>query len=252
VPAGEEESESEAGPTEASKAITDLPSEMAMRAAVERLTRRAEAGESPSLGPSALSPSALVSWAGEQAAARGAAGGWPLADAWRRWTDLVASLSEGLGHGTWDKASYQRLHAGLLASCRCEAAARPEGRAWFARLEAVVRPWVSLESLETTEPELLKSLLAQCQQADPGLAARPAAPPNVMGWLRVCVIPPVVVWLIVQAAAAGWRLWSAGVAGWDFRGLVSALQLDSLPGQVYLVLPIIVLAALLLIRPRSL
>ena len=166
---------------------------------------------------------------------------------WRRWTDLIAALCDRRGPGGWDDLHYRRLHESLLAACRRGAAGSPEKGAPFRRLEEIVGPWVSLESLERTEPELLQSLLSRSVQAEKALGVRRPLR-RLGGFLRTYAAPVLAVWLLVQGGAAAWRLASAGVGRANLHTLLGSLQLDSTPGQVSLLLPLIALTAILLVK----
>ena len=174
-----------------------------------------------------------------------------LRDGWRQWTDLVAALGNGRGRNGWDDRRYIQLRESLLTACRRGAADGPPARrAWFRRLEETVAPWISLESLERTEPELLRSLLAQCVQVEKRLGVR--RPPQwLAGWLRTCAAAVLILWLVFQAGAAGWRLLSAqagGMSGLSLQSVLHSLQLDSFGGQICMLLPLIALLAVLLVR----
>jgi len=174
-----------------------------------------------------------------------------LRDGWRQWTDLIASLCNGRGRAGWNDHRYLQLRESLLTACRRGTADNPPARrALFRRLEETVAPWVSLESLESTEPELLRSLLAQCVRAERRLGVR--RPPRwLAGWLRTYAAAVLILWLLFQAGAAGWRLLSArpgGMNGLSLQSVLHSLQLDSFGGQVYVLLPLIALLTVLLVR----
>lgn len=171
-----------------------------------------------------------------------------LRDGWTQWADLVAAIYDRRDPGSWDETRYRRLHEGLLAACRRGAAGSAGRRTLFRRLLGMLQPWVSLESLERTEPELLASLLAQCRQAERELGVR--RPLRWMsGWLRTFTAFVLIFWLLLQAGAAGWRLLSAGgMSGRSLPFVLHSLQLDSLPGQACVLLPLVVLMAVLLVR----
>jgi serine/threonine-protein kinase len=171
-------------------------------------------------------------------------------DAWRWWTDAVAAF-HNRRRPSLDDAGYRRLQEGLLATCRNSAASGPQQqRAFYRRLEEIVKPWVSLQSLERTEPELLASLMTQCRRAERDLGIRRPGR-RLVRWLRLAAAPALGLWLLVQGFAAGARIWSSaasGVGRLNFPSVLASLQIDSLPGQIAIGLPLVVLAAILLIR----
>jgi hypothetical protein len=142
------------------------------------------------------------------------------------------------------------LHEGLLSACRHGMDGPAERRVPFRRLHELLQPWVSLSSLERTEPELLGSLLVQCRQAEQSMGVR--RPLRRMGrWLRILAASVLIFWLLFQWGAAGWRLMSAetrSVNGLTYSGVFHSFQLDTAAGQAYLLLPLVVLMAVLLVR----
>ncbi|HVS36034.1 MAG TPA: serine/threonine-protein kinase [Gemmataceae bacterium] len=173
-----------------------------------------------------------------------------LRDALPLWIEAVASIYHRQGRGKWNEDEYRRLHEGLLAVCRRGESGPAERRLWFRRLRELVQPWVSLDSLERTEPELLGSLLAQCRRMERALGVH--RPLHGLGrWLRRAAAAVLIIWLLIQGSAAVWRLLSVearGVNGLNFSSVCHSLQLDAVPGQVYVLLPLIVLMAVLLVR----
>ena len=95
-----------------------------------------------------------------------------LHDALALWTGVVSSIYHRQGRGNWKESDYRRLHEGLLSACQRGESVPAERRVLFRRLHAILQPWVSLDSLERTEPELLSNLLAQGRQLERDLGVR--------------------------------------------------------------------------------
>ncbi len=173
-----------------------------------------------------------------------------LRDALALWTGVVSSIYHRQGRGNWKESDYRRLHEGLLSDCRHGESAPAERRVLFRRLHAILQPWVSLDSLERTEPELLGNLLAQGRQAERGLGVRRSLG-RTGRWLRAFAAFMLIFWLIFQGSAAAWRFLSAGAGGLNrlnLSSLIHSLQLDTVAGQACVLLPLVVLMAILLVR----
>ena len=93
---------------------------------------------------------------------------------WHRWTAVVELCARRRpARRRVDPWRYHALYCELTASCRDLASAGDEsGRAYYERLEATVRPWLSLRALEHADREVLSSLLDRCRQVDRELAGR--------------------------------------------------------------------------------
>jgi hypothetical protein len=91
-----------------------------------------------------------------------------LATHWRRWSAVVELFARRRpARRRVDPREYRALYCELTASCRDLASAGDEaGRAYYERLEATVRPWLSLRALEHADREVLGSLLDRCRQVD--------------------------------------------------------------------------------------
>jgi serine/threonine protein kinase len=94
---------------------------------------------------------------------------------WRRWTGIVEAIASGRGCRGIDAEGYRFLHADLLAGCRSAVATQPEKRALFQKLEELIQPWLSLQVLSRTEPDILRTLLRRCRQAEGALGLRMAS-----------------------------------------------------------------------------
>jgi hypothetical protein len=96
------------------------------------------------------------------------AGVWPeLRRDWRRWTLVVELFTRQararLGVRPQD---YERLHAGLLASCRALLKDADEAGRLIARsLEQLAGPWPNTGALEQADREILFDLLGRCREA---------------------------------------------------------------------------------------
>jgi hypothetical protein len=108
---------------------------------------------------------------------------WPRSDSigpdslaahWHRWTAVVEFCARRRpARRRLDPREYHALYCELTASCRDLAYSGDEaGRDYYERLEATVRPWLSLRALERADREVLSSLLDRCRQVDRELGGR--------------------------------------------------------------------------------
>jgi hypothetical protein len=82
---------------------------------------------------------------------------------WDQWTRIVARVADRGGVPSHDE--YARLHRKLLVACK---SAFPDANASQRqiqhRLEELISPWVSLESLEHSDRQIVRNLHSQCRQ----------------------------------------------------------------------------------------
>jgi serine/threonine-protein kinase len=145
-----------------------------------------------------------------------------IAANWRSWSDIVTSFASGHGRGSWDNRLYRQLQEGLVAACRCGAsAAVPARQNLYRQLAAMVEPWIDLESLERTEPEILRSLESRCMQAEQALGIR--RPLRQLGQRLGQWTAPLLVFLLLALGGVGCRLLWVATAGGTRRPNWSAL-----------------------------
>jgi serine/threonine protein kinase len=103
---------------------------------------------------------------------------------WRQWTAIVEHFALRRSHGKVNKITYEKLYKLLVAACRSHAAkAQGPRREFYLRLAEFVLPWMTPRTLESTDRELLYSLLSYCRRfeqdlLDPtALLAEPGDPP---------------------------------------------------------------------------
>jgi serine/threonine protein kinase len=107
---------------------------------------------------------------------------------WRQWTAIVEHYALRRSSRRVNKVTYDKLYRLLLAACRSHAAkAQGPRREFYRRLAEFVVPWMTPRALESTDRELLYSLLCYCRQfeqelldttellAEPGDVAAPRA-----------------------------------------------------------------------------
>jgi predicted Ser/Thr protein kinase len=101
---------------------------------------------------------------------------WPVAvlapdsllRSWRRWTATVACFARGRRSRRFTNLqAYTTLRKELLATLRARAAeAVGPKQDFYLSLEALISPWVSLRSLAREDGEILRDLLARCQEVE--------------------------------------------------------------------------------------
>ena len=169
-----------------------------------------------------------------------------LRDAWTQWANLVAAIC-----GKAVVRELETKHSTAACTKVCSPPASSEAgsagqHTLFRRLLGMLEPWVSLESLERTEPELLGKSAGPVPAVDANLGIR-----RPLRWIgRMAPHLPqqyiLIIWILLQAGAAAWRLLSSGAGGSNGLSLSSvlhSLQLDSLPGQACVLLPLMFLMA---------
>jgi hypothetical protein len=99
---------------------------------------------------------------------------------WRRWTETVRLFAvRAPARFAVDQDEYRKLYGELTRLCRegvgsCDATEQ----ALFRQLEEILRPWVTLDSLDWADREIVCKLRDQCQQVQQVLEGRPAARGN--------------------------------------------------------------------------
>jgi Protein kinase domain len=143
---------------------------------------------------------------------------------WRQWTAIVEHFALRRSRGKVNKITYEKLYKLLIAACRSHAAkARGPRREFYLRLVEFVLPWMTPRTLETTDRELLYSLLSYCRQfehdlldptellAEPGDVAAPGDVSKPEGAARA----PSSWWLVVGSLVASfvvaliWMYWAS-------------------------------------------
>jgi hypothetical protein len=121
---------------------------------------------------------------------------------WRRWVRLVEAFARGGRIGV-SAEDYRALRGRLLEHCRVPAGDGGARPAVLGRLESVVEPWLTPQTLARTDPETLASLLRHCAEMDRELG----------GGDRRSLWPLAgVAAVLVLAVAGGWVL--SGLHGW--------------------------------------
>jgi hypothetical protein len=116
---------------------------------------------------------------------------------WHEWARVIAVLAAG-GSPQITGVAYRSLHGQLVDDCKKHLVNADEKQRNMAQhILDTVQPWVSLESLPTSDRSMLTSLHARCLGIDMALG-RPKY--YVWTWLIALVL------LTVILAAALWRL----------------------------------------------
>jgi serine/threonine protein kinase len=87
---------------------------------------------------------------------------------WHHWLAIVEVSVKRRGARHWiNPRAYQALQAGLVNMCRAEASSgERKRRDFFQRLQGLISPWVTAETLTQTELEIHFSLLELCRQME--------------------------------------------------------------------------------------
>jgi hypothetical protein len=106
-----------------------------------------------------------------------------LREKWQHWTAIVAASVRRRGATHWiNPRAFRGLQTELVRACRAQAhASAAETRHLFQRLEELVKPWLSPESLTQTDLEIHFSLVRLCQQAQQDLDAWAGRSPTQPG-----------------------------------------------------------------------
>jgi hypothetical protein len=112
-----------------------------------------------------------------------------------------------------DQDEYHRLHGELTRLCREGVGSRDATeQALFRQVEEILRPWVTLDSLDWADREIVCKLRDQCQQVQQVLEGRPAARGNPRA--------PALVWLgaglLVAACLVILVVWGADPRSWPW------------------------------------
>jgi serine/threonine-protein kinase len=159
-----------------------------------------------------------------------------LDQAWRQWHPIVASLAAG-DDPRISPADYKSIHRLLLRELRAHALAQESRRDVCCRLESLVEPWVTVQTLHSTDIATLREITGRA-----GTLARelglgtPAVrvPWSVIILLIVLLVLPVsaISSLQLSAGHVSWHLPSAPSA-WHFLQANPILSLTLLlPGTV--------------------
>jgi serine/threonine protein kinase len=85
--------------------------------------------------------------------------------AWRQWTLIVEHFALRRSPGNVNKTTYANLYECLVAGCRARAAkAHGLRQQFYLELVELVLPWMSPTVLESTDREILFSLLSHCRR----------------------------------------------------------------------------------------
>ncbi len=84
---------------------------------------------------------------------------------WRQWTAIVEHFALRRSNRKVNRNSYDKLYKSLVAACRSRAAkAQGPRQEFYLRLAEFVLPWMTPRVLESTDQELLFSVLSYCRQ----------------------------------------------------------------------------------------
>src|SRR5206468_10107668 len=85
--------------------------------------------------------------------------------AWHQWTVIVEHFAMRRSYHHVNRNIYDNLYKTLVKSCRMRAAkAQGPRQEFYMKLEELVRPWMTPTILESTDREILFSVLSYCRQ----------------------------------------------------------------------------------------
>jgi serine/threonine protein kinase len=100
--------------------------------------------------------------------------------AWRQWTAIVEHFAARKSNAHVNSHMYDKLYRTLVSACRARAAkARGPRRDFYLRLEELVVPWMRPTVLESTDREILFSVLSYCRQFEQELLDPTELPPEL-------------------------------------------------------------------------
>jgi serine/threonine protein kinase len=121
---------------------------------------------------------------------------------WRQWTAVVTSCATRCGLSRLNTEKYRALYQRVLHACRAHADADPARADFFQHLEALVRPWLTLQTLQRTDAAMLGALARQCRQVEWELSGG-REPLSSGKWIALLLL------LLGPPALVGW-LWTHG------------------------------------------
>jgi serine/threonine protein kinase len=85
--------------------------------------------------------------------------------AWRQWTAIVEHFALRRSSQNVNRTTYENLYRILIAACRARAAkAHGPRQEFYLRLVELVLPWMTPTAMESTDQEILFSVLSYCRQ----------------------------------------------------------------------------------------
>jgi serine/threonine protein kinase len=139
------------------------------------------------------------------------AGSPDLLELWREWSAVVKRFASCSGFYRLNPESYRVLYQHLLDACRRHAAADAARADYFQRLEAIVRPWMSLQTFRQTDATMLQALWRQCRCVEWELSGG-REPVKACPWLLLLALlvgpTAVVVWFFTFGSR-----WLASLSG---------------------------------------
>jgi serine/threonine protein kinase len=116
---------------------------------------------------------------------------------WRQWTAIVEHFTVQLYPQRVNPETYHKLYKSLLEACRSRAAkAGGPRQVFYLKLADFVRPWMTPSSLQSTDRELLYSMLTHCREFEHELLDPTELPPEpedveqtrFRWWLPICLL----------------------------------------------------------------
>jgi serine/threonine protein kinase len=129
---------------------------------------------------------------------------------WRQWTAIVEHFALRRSHGHVNTQVYEKLHKNLVAVCHGHAVkAQGPRQEFYRRLTEFVVPWMTPAILESTDREILFSVLSYCHQFEQELLDPTVLPPPEDGAVRSGWWPALVLLLASFVAALIASYWAS-------------------------------------------
>ncbi len=144
---------------------------------------------------------------------------------WSRWTAIVATFAKRRdARPRLRRGEYFALHNTLIEACRshatqCDAAQRD----FFLEMRNVVKPWISLQTLEQAEHRVLVSLTRRCRDIERSLGGRGRALAGLRPLALIAALMLVVIAVICFEDIIGSGQWSAAAVLQSGRNGMSRL-----------------------------
>jgi serine/threonine-protein kinase len=176
---------------------------------------------------------------------------------WRAWTEVIGAFVARVGLSRLHPEKYREIYQQVLDACRAHAAAQPGSAELYQRLEAIVRPWLTLKTLQQTEQAIIDALYRQSKLAEWELSGGGPGPvsPGMWALLVFLVIVPAALTLWFRTGGERWLASLEGPPTWAWlRGSLHSFAVTMNQAPMYWLIgfvPAVLLFSILALRrPR--